>query len=86
MVGLHRTKLWNASAVRRVTCAGGQLEVCRMVVPVDFVMSLSAFAVMLSSRKLACDVITHDVTVTSSMTSLFRECGRWFSSLDPIHQ
>ena len=26
-----------------------------MVVPVDFVMSLSAFAVMLSSRKLACD-------------------------------
>jgi len=37
------------------------LEVCRMVVPVDFVMSLSAFAVMLSSRKLACDVI-NDVT------------------------
>jgi len=30
-----------------------------MVVPVDFVMSLSAFAVMLSSQKLACDVITY---------------------------
>jgi len=26
---------------------------------------------------------THDVTVTSSMTTLFRKCGRWFSSLDP---
>ena len=25
---------------------------------------------------------THDVTVTSSMTSLFQKCGRWFSSLD----
>ena len=27
---------------------------------------------------------THDVTVTSSMTSLSRKCGRWFSSLDPF--
>jgi len=35
------------------------MEVCRMVVPVDFVMSLSAFAVMLSSRKSTYDVITH---------------------------
>ena len=30
-----------------------------MVVPVDFVMSLSAFAVMLSSRKLAFDAIIY---------------------------
>jgi len=30
-----------------------------MVVPADFVMSLSAFAVMLSSRKSVCDVITY---------------------------
>jgi len=30
-----------------------------MVVPVDFVMSLSAFAVMLSSRKSARDIITY---------------------------
>jgi len=30
-----------------------------MVVPVDFVMSLSHFSLMLSSRKLACDAIIH---------------------------
>jgi len=32
-----------------------------MVVPVDIVMSLSPFAVMLSSRKLTCD-ITYPLT------------------------
>jgi len=34
------------------------LEVYRMVEPVDFVMSLSAFAMMLSAQKVAYDVIT----------------------------
>ena len=54
-----------------------------MIVPVDFVMLLSAFAVMILSRKLACDVLPiDDVNVASEMTSLFRKCGRWFSSLD----
>jgi len=43
-----------------------------MVVPVEFVMSLSPFGVMLSSQKLATDIIICTcVTVMSSMTSFF---------------
>jgi len=44
-------------ATLHVMCAVGLLEVGRMVVPTDFVMSLYPFAVMLPSQKLACDVI-----------------------------
>jgi len=52
--GLHITKSLRTPAVHH------WLGACRMLVPIDFVMSLSAFAVMLLSRKLAaCDVITY---------------------------
>jgi len=49
-----------------------------MVVPVGFVMSLSVFAVMPSSQKSACDVISctgRYCDVINDVT--FRKCGRW---------